>query len=466
MLPLIFLGACKKDITELNNDPVHPITVPASALFTQAQRQLTYTLFSADTYLNTYRLFEQQWQETTYITESNYQVKSNAIPDRQWIALYRDVLETFEQSKSQLPTYVTDAGTKKNDQAIIDIMQVHTFFYLLTTFGNIPYTEALGTSITPKFDDAGTVYKDLLKRLDADITSLDLASGSFGTADLIYSGDVAQWKKFANTLKLKMGITIADYDNALAKTTVESAVSAGVFRSNSDNANFKFGAAYPSTNPIWEDLVQSGRKDFVGGATIVNTMKATGDPRLSKFFTTDANGEYSGGIIGSKNSYGAFSKPSTTITQPSYPGLILDYSETEFNLAEAAERGYSVGETAATHYNNAITASVLYWGGTEAEATAYLAKPTVAYATATGNFKQKIGNQKWLAMYNRGWDAWIENRRLDYPQLQPPPNAISEFPVRMPYPVVEQNVNGTNYAAAASAIGGDVVTTKLFFDKF
>jgi hypothetical protein len=468
VLPILLLGACKKDITSLNVNPKQPQTVPGGALFTEAQKSLASTLASSNVYLNIFRLVEQQWQETTYITESNYNIKDNAISDGIWLAYYRDVLEPFEQAKTTFKnTPALSAGTMKNDIAITDIMQVYTYYYLVTTFGNIPYTEALNVDNKfPKFDDATTVYLALLTRLDADIANLDVAEGSMAGADQVYNGDIASWKKFANTFKLKMGITLADADNAKAKTTIETAVAAGVFTSNADNANFKFAATPPNTNPVWVDLVQSGRLDFIASKTIVDNLTSTADPRLPLFFTTDASGKYSGGKPGTKNSYDAFSKPSTTVTAPDFPGLLLDYAETEFNLAEAIERGYNVGGTAAVHYANGITASITYWGGTSASATAYLAKPSVAYATAAGNYKQKIGYQKWLALYNRGWDAWIENRRLDYPKLPPPAAPVSDFPVRFTYPVSEQNVNTVNYNDASSKIGGDVVTTKLFFDKF
>jgi hypothetical protein len=468
VLPLLLLGACKKDITSLNVNPKQPQTVPGGALFTEAQRSLSYQMGSSDVYFNIFRLIEQQWQETTYITESQYNIKDNAIPDGIWRTLYRDVLEPFEQAKTTFTNTPTlSAGTVKNDVAIADIMQIYTYYYLVTTFGNIPYTEALNIDNKfPKFDDATTVYLALLTRLDADIANLDEAEGSMGEADQIYGGDIASWKKFANTFKLKMGITLADADNAKAKTVVEAAVAAGVFTSNDDNANFKFSLNPPNTNPVWVDLVQSGRLDFIAAKTIVDNLTTTADPRLPLYFTTDASGKYSGGIPGTKNSYNAFSKPSTTLTAPNFPGLLLDYAETEFNLAEAVERGYNVGGTAAVHYANGITASITYWGGTGTSATAYLVKPTVAYATATGNYKQKIGYQKWLALYNRGWDAWIETRRLDYPKLPAPVNAVSDFPVRFTYPVSEQNVNTVNYNDASSKIGGDEVTTKLFFDKF
>ena len=114
--------------------------------------------------------------------------------------------------------------------------------------------------------------------------------------------------------------------------------------------------------------------------------------------------------------------------------MLLSYSEIEFDLAEAVERGYTVTGTAMEHYDNAVTASILYWGGTAADATTYLALPTINYLTATGTWKQKIGIQKWIALYNLGWDAWTEIRRLDYPQIIAPLSALSAFPVRYTYP--------------------------------
>jgi hypothetical protein len=464
---LLFTSACKKDITSINVNPKSPLIVPSAAAFTNAERTLTNNITSSNVNLNIFRLIEQQWEETTYTDESNYDISTRTIPDYLWTYMYRDVLKNLEQVKTLGAGEGLSADNLKTNNAITDVLEVYTYYYLLTTFGNIPYTQALNDNILfPKYDDAKTVYYDLLTRLDADITTLSTGSSSLGSADVIYGGNAAKWKLFANTFKLKMGITIADLDNAKAKTVVESAVAAGVFTSNANNAVFQYLSAPPNTNPIWVDLVQSGRKDFVACSTLINQLKSNSDPRLPYYFTTDANGGYSGGAPGASSNYATFSKPSVTITAPDFPGLLLGYAETQFNLAEAVERGYNVGGTAATYYNAGITGSILFWGGTAANAATYLANPTVAYATATGNYKQKIGTQKWLALYNRGWDAWIEQRRLDYPVLVAPATALSAFPVRFLYPVNEGNTNGTNVAAAGTAIGGNLVTTKLFFDKF
>jgi len=95
-----------------------------------------------------------------------------------------------------------------------------------------------------------------------------------------------------------------------------------------------------------------------------------------------------------------------------------------------------------------------------------LANPKVAYSTAEGNYKHKIGLQSWIALYNRGFEAWTQWRRLDYPKLVAPPDALSDIPTRIIYPIPEQTLNSVNYKAASAAIGGDAVTTKLFWDKY
>lgn len=487
-LPIFLLAACTKDLTSLNDDPKNPKSVPSNALFTNAQHTLVNTLVSSNVNLNIWRLIVQQWQETTYTDESNYDLTTRSIPQGVWNTMYRDVLKDFEEAKKLIPGDVPDAAMQKNQLAILDIMEVYTWYYIVTTYGNVPYSQALNIDNTfPKYDDAKTIYLDLFARLDADLAALTVASESFGSADVIYGGDAAAWKLFANSLKLKMGITYADVDNAKAKSVVEAAAAAGVFTSNANNAEYHYLSGPPNTNPIWVDLVQSGRKDFVANKTLVDRLKAVNDPRLPFFFTGDGSStqttlSYSGGAPGASSNFATFSKPAglpikdaggADIKDPrgklvnaDFPGLILDYSEVEFALAEARERGYTVPGTAAGHYNSAITASITYWGGTGAEATAYLLQPSVAYLTATGTYKQKIGTQKWIALYNRGWDAWIEQRRLDYPTLVAPATALSAYPLRYTYPTNEVNINGVNYASASTAIGGDKVTTKLFFDLF
>ena len=465
LLPLVMLGACKKDFENLNTNPKLFPTVPAPTLITQAERVLSNALTSANVNNNVFRLVEQQWQETTYNDESLYNFDTRNINKQMWGSLFRDVLNNLKLAKDIIPgdpTVVGDA-VKKNDIAIADILQVYSFYYLVTTFGDVPYSQAFDAKNNfPKYDDAATIYKDLLKRLDADVAALS-GTASLGGADIIYGGDIAKWKKFANSFKLKMGMTIADYDAALAQTTVKAAFDAGVFTDNADNATLVYQAATPNTNPIWVDLVQSGRNDFVANATLVNQLNNSNgipDPRAAVFFTlykakTTDPGIYLGADPGVKANYESFSHVGTVITAATAPALLLDNAEIQFYLAEAASKGFITGD-ANTYYNAGVKASFDYWktGG------------ALAFTTANPYTANNLAIQKWVANYNRGWDAWIETRRLDFPVLKKPATgAFSDFPVRFKYPVDEANVNPSNYKAASAAIGGDVVTTRLFFDK-
>jgi hypothetical protein len=383
--------------------------------------------------------------------------------------MYRDVLVDLKEAQRLIPSdiNVTDEGQRKNQIAISDVMQVFTYSVLVNTFGNVPYTEALDPSnLFPKYDDAKSIYDALFTRLDADIAAMNASSGGFSaTADLVYGGSVAKWIKFANSLKMKLGMMVADVDVNKAKAAVEAA-DANAFQSASDNAVFAYLKTTPNTNPIWVDLIQSNRQDFVAGNTLIDKLKTLNDPRLSLYFKPNDAGQYVGGKLGSNNTFSDYAKVADKVTAQDYPALLLDYVEMEFYRAEAKERGFNVSGTAEQHYNNAIRASILYWGGTSAQADAYLALPSVAYTTATGTYKEKIGTQKWIALQNRGYEGWTEYRRLDFPVLVPPTTAKSGFPNRFTYPTNEQTLNNTNYSEAAAKMGGDKVEGKIFWDKF
>jgi len=336
-------------------------------------------------------------------------------------------------------------------------------------FGDIPYSEALDVdnTTTPKYDDAATIYADLFKRLDAAYAKLDASNGSFGSADLYNGGDVAKWKLFAQSLKLKMAIVVADVSSLGSKAKAEAAFTEGVIASQDDNTSMVYLGAAPNTNPLYLDLVASGRHDFVATSTIINPMLATSDPRLPLYYTK-IDTVYLGATYGTSSPYDSYSHLTSAIEVPSFECVLFSYEEVEFYLAEAAERGYSVGGNAESHYNAGITASIKYWGGTDADATAFLANAGVAYTTATGTWQEKIATQSWIASFNRGFNGWTTWRRLDFPVFVVPPTPATEdgtIPVRFTYPVNEQTLNRANYEAASSAIGGDKMITKLFWDK-
>jgi hypothetical protein len=469
-ISVLLLATSCADLSSLNDNPKQALVVPGEMVFSSAEKNLFDLMTSNNVNTNVFRLLAQQQAQVTYIDESRYDLASRNVTQTFWQGMYRDVLKDLAEAKKLIDAVPAlsdiDQTLKDNKMAIIDITEVYGYFVLVTAFGNIPYTDAMDANkLSPTYDDQKTVYLDLLTRLKADLDKLDPAQGSFGTQDLVYGGDISKWTKFANSLRLKMALVIAESEEATAAATINEAA-ANVMTSNDDNFRLKYLAVQPNTNPIWLDLVNSNRADFVPAETLVDLMNTRNDPRRPFYFTLDASGKYSGGVYGSGNDYEVFSHVSSKVTAPDFEAILIDYSEVEFALAEAAARGgFTVPGTAAEHYTKAITASIKYWGGTDLEVTAYLAQPTVAYATAAGTWQEKIGTQKYIALYNRGYDAWTEWRRLDFPVFNAPSGiSYANIPVRLTYPVSEQNLNKSNYEKASGDIGGDKLTTKLFWD--
>jgi hypothetical protein len=468
-VPLLLSAACTKDISKYNDITKSPSDVPAGTLVNNAVKSIADGLANASVNINVFRFTVKHWAMTTYQDEAQYDFTTRAIPDAWWARFYRDALIDLNQAKNLITAdnSLNDV-VKSNQLATVDLLEVYAFSVMVNTFGDVPYSDALGDAAFPTYDDAKTIYTDLIKRAEADLMALNTsATGLVAAQDLIYGGSVSGWKQFAASLTLRLGMTIADADDAAAKSAVELAAASGnLFQTFDESAKFTYLSSSPNTNPLYTDIILGGRGDYVAAKDLMDVLISLNDPRKTHYFKPNNAGNYVGGVVGASNVLGNTAQPSSQITDPAAPSYIIDYVETEFYLAEAKERGYTVSGTATEHYNNAIKASIISWGGTDDEATTYLASTQVAYATATGTWKQKIGTQKWLALYNRPYEGWTELRRLDFPVLTPPVDAVSSFPTRFTYPVNEQQTNNKNYTAAAAAIGGDLVTTKIFWDKY
>lgn len=474
---MTLVSSCTKDFDEMNVDKKRPTEVPAQTLFANAAKELNRQVITLNVNNNNTKLWSQYLTQVTYIDESNYDLTTRNIPQIEWRTMYKDVLQDFNESvqytNAETWTLPEDLAAQKNRLAITEIYTVYCYERLTTIFGDVPYSEALSTETSlPKFDDAAEIYTSLNTRLDAAINSLDDQAGSFdGGFDNLFQGDIAMWKKFAYGLKLKMAMTLADVDEATAQTMYTNAIAGGVFGPG-ESAAFMFLGSQPNTNPMWEDLVNSGRNDFVAANTIIDTMLALNDPRISTYFTMapDTN-VYIGGTYGASSPYTDYSHIGSYFLDPLQPTILMDYVEMEFYQAEAAARSW--GGDAEMHYNNAITESVVNWTGDAAAAATYLAGADVAFTTAGGTDYDKIGTQAWLSYFNRGMLGWTTYRRLDMAGnngvngddlLNQAAQTTQLTPVRYTYPINEQTLNGANYSAAASNIGVDTKAQKLWWD--
>nr|WP_315026422.1 SusD/RagB family nutrient-binding outer membrane lipoprotein [uncultured Chryseobacterium sp.] len=467
LVTMLFIGCQTAD--DVNTDPHATYNTNPEALITYAQKELSDYMTTPSVNENNFRLTMQYWQETIYVNESNYDFTNRNVSNNVWIDNYVNVLKNLDQAKRIINEYTptlqeasTWPGVKQNQLAVIDIMQVYTYQVLVDTYGDVPYSQALDIDKypLPKYDKASDIYASLISRLNADISNLSGGSDAFGSGDIFYKGDIGKWEKFANSLLLKLGITLADVNPALAQSTVNQAISGGVMTASGDDCKFQYLDSSPNENPVYQEV--TSRNDFIAGKTLVDYMKNTGDSRISVYYRGPINGQYIGQVIGSPGAFASFSKPGTFTRDATTPGILLSYTEVAFYLTEAAAR-WGVGGSPSALYTTAVTSSFTDWGKT-ADAAAYIA----AHPYDASNWKKSIGEQAWVAMYNQAVTSWNFYRRLDYPQLVAPataiPNAGGKVPVRLQYPPAEATTNGTNSAAASAAIGGDKLTTKIFWD--
>lgn len=460
---LVLLWSCQSDeqYENLNQDPKNPTAVASDFLFTAATVSLGDYMASPNVNQPLYRFFGQYLTTTTYLEEPNYDFTSRQNPDNVFSEYYRDIIFDLQDAKRIVAenTALTQAQ-KDARMGQLEVIEVYTWHVLVDSFGDIPYTEALQAEEfpNPKYDDAATIYEDLISRLN-NVGAMLSAGQGYASSDVVFGGDMAKWEMFANSLKLRMGMRLQDVNPSLSQSTVESAVAGGVLMSNGDNATIQYLSNAPNTNPLWEDLVQSGRADFLASETIVDYMNELEDPRRMVYFDENVDG-YIGGDYGGSNNYGSFTHIGDPFLDPTREAILLDYAEVRFNLSKASELGYSVGGDAETHYNAAITASMEYWGISDSEISDYLSQSSVAYDGSDEQF----ATQFWIAMFDNPFEGWSTWRLYDEPALNLPTDSGTFVPLRYTYPISEQNLNEENFIAAATAIGGDDAQTPVFWD--
>ncbi|MGX5685710.1 SusD/RagB family nutrient-binding outer membrane lipoprotein [Chryseobacterium cucumeris] len=455
------LSSCQSDLTSLNDDPKHPSILPSDNLLATALYQSSYYMDNPSVNFNNYRFFTQQWAETQYPDETQYNLVTRNQPRNHFNRMYVYSINNLKQAKVNLMNEVETDDIRANKLATLEIEEIFIWENIVDTYGDVPYSEAFKPDeiLTPKYDDAKTIYLDLIKRIDAVTATIKPAATGYG--DLVYGGNMTKWKKFANSIKLRLGVNLADVDPALSKTTVESAIASGVISSDDDAYKFKYDGGTFS-NPVFDNLVASNRNDFLPSELTINTMSSLSDPRMDVWFTK-VGGVYKGGVFGELNDpYTNFSQLSSYFRSATAASNLFSYAEVAFLKAEAAARGYSAGGTAAELYAIAVKESMRENGVSATIADAYV----LAHPYNPANWKQSIGVQAWIAMFNKGFASWNFTRRLDYPILvNPPKSNLSSVPYRMPYSDQEYVLNGDNVKAAGTKIGGDKATTKLFWDK-
>ncbi len=496
------LSSCDKDFEEINVNPNSPETVSSALLLPTVIRNTTYEISgNAWGYGNVVMQYTAKIQFTN---EDRYNWGPQGNPYSSFYNALRDINNIIE---------ISGAANQQNYVGIAKVMRAHLFSYMTDAYGEVPYSEAIqakdGVNY-PKFDSQEEIYTSILAELDE-------ANRILGTTaervdgDILYNGNVSRWKRFANSLRLRILMRLSDRKDpsAAMKAILDNSTQSPIFTSTAEEAALQFLQDVPNQHPLF--TTRSGSFDeYRLSEKLEGTLKGLNDPRLFAFAqpTTDSKA----GVVGAVTAYDGVPNgladeealqysPSgdkakggsnfisrvgllwacqacTSQANPiGYQGVLMSYAEVQFILAEARERGFITTGTAEEYYKKGIQASVDYYRARYTVINqptiasrlvlddAYFAQPTVAYTGTTQEKLSKIGTQKWIALFFSGMEAWHDWKRTGYPDIKPGPAAfINTVPVRFMYPGSVQSLNGENYKAAIARQGADAITTKVWWD--
>jgi hypothetical protein len=463
---MLSLGSCKKTLENINQNPNASQNAQPDYLLTGATKATADTYWGTSNNMDASLLFVQHWAKIQYTDPDRY-IYTNTGFQELWTVGYTKSIVNFNQIIK-----LADAQANPNYKGVALVLRSWVFNLLTDAYGDIPYKQAatIDQYLTPAYDKQKDVYFALLDDLKAAQADLN-PSGPAIAGDIIYNNNILLWKKFANSLRLRIALRIADREPEKSKEVLADiqAEGSGYIGANTETAQVVYLSS-PNQNPI-SNLFDT-RDDYRISKTIVDRLYTLNDPRLPAYASKPQDttvhtfvGIPNGLLVGDASNLGftKTSKPGKYFLAPNAPAVIISYAEVLFDRAEAAARGFTT-EDAADLYKQALTASLKQYGVADAAVSTYLASPAVQFDPT--NFKKSIGDQKWIALFGQGLEAFAEWRRLDYPQLQPAAAGTlgGKMPLRFIYPGTEQSLNGASYQAAVASQGPDALTTKLWFD--
>jgi hypothetical protein len=476
-------GSCKKGFHELNTDPNRPKEITPGVMLGQVQ----------------YRIVNSSISAARNFTHELMQVDAPRV-SASGGGLHRYIVNPGSGVWSNFYSNMTDFQdiygiasrlNEPNYKAIALVYKSWAYSILTDLYGDVPYsqaTQAAQGNFQASFDKQKDIYTDLLKNLDTANNLFNASKALTYGGDMLYNANalsgstnpgIVKWKKFANSLRLRLLLRILKRDGELNVKEQINMILADpakypVFTANADEAIFRYPGTFPYFNPYYNARQLDWRDGTYFTQFFIDKMNTDGDPRRTVWATTVTVGgnpiyrgiqsgypatlEYA---VGQNSSYTDGLKTSPLL------GVMMTYAEVEFIKAELALRGYNTGKTPRQHYDAGVTASMVQWG--VSLPAGYLSQAGVMYdpAASTDAQLERIMLQKYYAYFFVDYQSWFEKRRTGYPAL-PRGSGIpaeNQFPYRVPYPTYLQSLNADNLAKAISSIGGDNSNTKVWWDK-
>lgn len=497
------LSSCTKNFTEINTDPNNiPNALPQQLLAPALVDVLSYNMIRNRNFTNelmqvTVNLSDAEGQVFRYDYRSNYS-------DYLYNGLYTQ-LSNFKE----IYNLSKDSGTvnfNRSYMGISLICQSWIYSILTDTYGDIPYSQSNhgkdSLNYEPAFDRQKDIYLDIFKKLEEANALLTVNTGINSSSDPIYAGNISRWRKFGNSLYLRLLLRVS------GKAEVSAAVIAKIkdivdtnpgtypiIASNDESAILKWTGTAPYTSPYISVREQDFRAPGLATFFIQNLVNWN-DPRIDipTYGTGGFNrwgiAPYQGAYLGINSGYAQGTNPvkksyfysnTSAVSLQTEPltGMIMNYAEVKFILAEAAAKGWIAG-SAETYYNDGVLNSITLWlpnWPTTINSQTGLPNNIMTFMIAASiewnnnatldNKMERIHLQKYYALFLADLQQWFEYRRTGHPVL-PVGTGLKNngvMPARMVYPVYVQSANPTNYQAAVAAQGPDLISTQVWWQK-
>ncbi len=488
LITLLFLSACKNwDFGDINNPPIDPVESTPKDLFSGGI--VNFFNNTGRSYFMNPTLYIQWNHQVLYDSEMKYADRPIS-----WTPYFVGVLSNFKENikfyeenlannASLAPVY----GDLNNQLAANKVMYAYIFKFITDIYGDVPYSEALDDkNLTPKYDNQIDIYKSILQMLkEARDAFNPSAEYAMINGDVIYEGEVSKWRKLANSLLLHTALQLVDVDNATASQYITDAVNDGDFI---EKINDEAWIRYLKCDEFLQNPISRFRDgDYCYAREFTDALKGRSkatpgsysptynhsvDPRIMVYLNDpNKDGEPYARFLSRISRQAQFSSYIKGLESP-LPFFTAAW--TYLDRAEAAARGLS-SENFDNLLSQAIQISIqsadYHWSQfTEQDAATYynLAANYVTNRVADANDAtyggstsaeeaklRVIAEEKWVAYFPMGFEAWTQWRRLDMPELQPHPEAINThgtIPVRYRYPGTEPTENNENYQAALQGL--------------
>ncbi len=486
MIAVMSLGtSCTDKFSEINVDPDNPIDVPTINLLAWSIWHTSYRFYDRWFMLDEPCSFAAYVAKLSYIDEAKYQFRPG-IQDSNWAYIYRTLVNLRD-----IQTRATADGFP-NLLYAAQIMEVEVMQIATDRWRDVPYSNAVKMGegvLLPTYDKQEDIYPALLALLKTVADNMADAPGSddISSGDLLFHGEMDKWRKFCNSLRLRMAIRISEVSSALAKETVEEVLGNPsrypIMENNEDNAFFWWDVDDSNRFEPIGDAYRTRKAEFCAPDVMVDYMNANNDPRIGVYFSptqssqtpgdpdyTDGTPLYRGYIIGA-----SVNPPAKNYSVWGYKygqdlGGMSPYmrvAEVYFHIAEAATLGYNTGGiTVEAAYTKALNFSMEENEVSAADATAYME----GAGKFTGQLKQ-IWYEEWVAMFKQGMEGWSLYRRTGVPENNyiAPGRAVQYTdhnvpPFRSPYPATETDLNKSNNAPFNAEVVDNLWGKQMWWD--